>query len=205
MRSIIFAIVLIFNTIGLSATTIAEIFTSKSNPLFPSLEENDRLDMIDYYQAGQTRDMTSGEIGTSAISSMTDDYIAVKVSNCMTIEIRQLQCGSDTILLVAKTLKTPAKDSTLEIYDSLWNKLDSNKYIGLPRIEDFIKPGANKKQILKEIEFPLVEISIAEKDKIIFTQTLEDYMSQEAYKAISSMLVKSITYTWNGKKFAIAK
>lgn len=202
--AIMFALVMCFTFI-VDARTIKDFFISEPGEVFNILPQSTRLDMIDYYDAGHKIDVKNSLGGKSThFNSVNDNHISVQITESNTIDILLLPISkNDSIIVTINTVSLPAKDSQIAIYDTDWNKLDTEKYFKQATIADFVaipKGDKTKKQTtIGAIDLTLIYYTIApETNGITAHQSYADYMSNEDYKKVAPYLRDSITYTKKG-------
>jgi len=209
MRAIVSLAVLIAGLFAsaASARTMSDFFIGEPDSVFVQIDKSARMDMVDYFHSGKKVDTMNRLGGKSRIEELTDDYMRVRLSDCAEVAIHSYIAGNDTLLLVVNTLKTPALDSQVMTFVNDWTPMDAGKYIRLPQVEDFITgvSGKQRKQLAELVEFPLMSLTVKPDGKVEACLTVNRYMGTEDYARLKPYLKESIIYSWDGKKFRVAK
>lgn len=190
---------------GLTATaqlTAAEAFTSAPADIFPLLDKNTRLDMVDYYNSGLSTPSANRLQGRSAITSLTPATLTVKITDSSSAQIALLPIGNDTIYAVVSTVATPGLDSTLKFYDKTWRQLPADKYFSRPEWKDWVSPGHDVSEVTAYTPFMLASYFIEpETGTLTATNNLSTFLDEDTYKDLLPALNTSLIYLWNGKRF----
>ena len=121
MKQILLTALFLLATLTVTAQkTAADAFTTAPTGIFPLLDQNTRLDMVDDYNSGLAPPAANRRHGRSAITSLTPATITVKITDSSSAQIALLPAGRDTIFAVISTVATPGLDSTIKFYDSNW-------------------------------------------------------------------------------------
>lgn len=186
-----------------AASGIGDFFVSEPDSLFVVIDSATRMDMVDYYNSGKKIDADNRLNGKSRIEELSDSYMKLKLSDSAEIEMRMEVSGSDTLIVVSKTLLSPAPDSDVMVFDRHWNRLETRSVIDLPGLDDFITgvSGKEKKELLSLVEFPLIMVNFDADGNIVASVSLSDYMIKENYDKLKPYLKQRIVYRWNGKKY----
>lgn len=199
-----FTLVMCF-TFTTEARTIRDFFVSEPGVVFNILPQSTRMDMLDYYDAGQNISVKNSLDGNNThFISVGDNHISVEISDCNTKELLLVPISkNDSIIVAINTVTLPAKDSQIAIYDTNWDKLEAEKYFKHTTIADFVsipKGDKTKKQTIADsIEITLINYSIdAETGNIVARHGYAEFMSKEDYQKIAPYLRDSITYTKKG-------
>ncbi len=186
-----------------AASGIGDFFVSEPDSLFVVIDRATRMDMVDYYNSGKKIDADNRLNGKSRIEELSDSYMKLKLSDSAEIEMRMEVSGSDTLIVVSKTLLSPAPDSDVMVFDRHWNRLETRSVIDLPGLDDFITgvSGKEKKELLSLVEFPLIMVNFDADGNIVASVSLSDYMIKENYDKLKPYLKQRIVYRWNGKKY----
>ena len=67
------------------ARSVSEVFVDEASPVFGKIDKTTRMDMVDYYAAGQKKVVNDQMDGDTYIESMTDDYMKVVISSAATV------------------------------------------------------------------------------------------------------------------------
>lgn len=189
------------------ARSVSELFVDEASPVFGKIDKTTRLDMVDYYAAGQKKVVSDQMDGDTYIESMTDDYMKVVISSSATVEMRLVDSRQGKIVVVSTTYLLPAADSRIDFYDETWHPLDSHRYVVPPVLDDLLV-GVDKKrrsEIESIVDFTLVSASLADADTIVFTPSFDKYLPDEDYNAIKPYVRTSVVYRWNGKRYTPSK
>ena len=207
MKKLSIIVVIILGICNLvSANPISYYFISEPDSVFTVIDKSDRMDMVDYYNSGQKMEFDNRLGGKSKIEEMTADYMKVRLSDAAVVEMKMEVTGqSDTLLVVVKTVKAPAADSRLSVYNASWTELDVEKYFEMPQMKDFITSSKLEKKLLPLVEFPLISLEFSKTFDIEARTTVGDYMIEENFKEIKPYLTDKLVYRWNGKKFRLVK
>lgn len=188
------------------ADGIASVFTSDNIPLFPTLEKNSRLDMVDYFAAGKKMEVQNKMGGKSQLIECSEEYLKVKTSDSSSTEMRLTELNGDTVIAVVRKYEVPQADAVLAFYSADWKELPLEKVIKLPVMADFINaPKKLKKELAEMIEFPLMTISIAEEGKIVFEPTVMEYLSIENAEKIKQYLIDKLVYVKKGNRYVLVE
>lgn len=180
-----------------------DAFASAPASVFPLLDRNARLDMLDYYNNNMTTPTANNLDGRSAITSMTPSDITVRLTDSSTAQLVLLNAGSDTIMAVISTVATPGLDSSISFYDSAWRPLDTAAYFTKPGWKDWLNPGGDLATVTAMTPFMLASyVYDPATSSLTLTNNLGKFMDPDLYETISPSLRPTLTYTWTGKKFA---
>ena len=196
-------LLLLLVSLNMLAADISDFFISGPDSLFAVIDRGTRMDMVDYYHSGRKIEIDNRLNGSSAIDTLSDSYIKIKLSESAILEMQLKIAGSaDTVVVVSKTLNEPAPDSELMFFDRFWRPLEAEKFISVPRIEDFVYgvSGKEKEELLSLVEYPLISISF-DNGKLVAGQSFENCMIKENYEQLKPFLKDKISYRWTGKKF----
>ena len=202
-RLITYIALMLFACSSAMARSVSEVFVDEVSPVFGKIDKTTRLDMVDYYAAGQKKVVRDQMDGETYIESMTDDYMKVVISSAATVEMRLVDSRQGKIIVVSTTYTLPAADSRIDIYDETWNPLDSRHYVAMPVLDDLLV-GVDKKrrsEIESIVDFTLIGASLADADTIVFTPSFDKYLPDEDYDAIKPYVRTSVVYRWNGKRY----
>ena len=161
--------------------TAAEAFASAPQSVFPLLDKNARLDMIDYFNSGSSTSSRNKLDGTSRIVNLTDDD--------------------------AKIDMTDASSYHITFYHRTWKKLPDGMFKA-PEIKEWLTPDARKNpsMVTSMIPFMLAEYVYNPADKsLTLTNNLKEFMSPDTESMIAPYLLPSLVYVWDGKKFNLSK
>lgn len=200
------AALLFFSMAG--ARTIRDFFISEPGEVFTMLSENARMDMLDYYDAGQHGSAGNNMGGRSSLQKADSAYLSVKMSESSSTEMFFIVNKKDTAIFVISTYMLPAADSQVRVFDCNWDELESAKFFKEPTMSDFIviHDGKKKKDVEAMIEFPIISYSYNSSTReLVAKQNLKDYMTVEGYDEVSPYLADSIVYVLKGKKFSLKK
>lgn len=73
---------------ALQTLSLATLFVAAPIELFPLLDRNARLDLVDYYEAGQTARVENRLGGTTEMTALSDTLLALRMTEVTTVELR---------------------------------------------------------------------------------------------------------------------
>ena len=111
------------------AQNLRELFVNMPTELLPLLRENDRLDLIDLYDAKMNIQVTNRLDGKSTIKELTGDYLLLSLSPSSSMQMKMLPShNGDTLLCVVNTVRTTLRkmlSSSLTVTSSSMRTLRS--------------------------------------------------------------------------------
>lgn len=142
-----YRLILIFITqlslLSLHAQTVRDYFKQMPDSLMPYLTTNNRLDMIDFMEAGMKSVVTNRLDGETEMLYLSDDSLSVKMSKALLVEMYTEKKDTSTVILFKRTLQISGdrSETVLTRYDgSSWQELSSTVLANsLQRRDDEIK------------------------------------------------------------------
>lgn len=191
-----------------SALDPADIFVSAPRSIFPLLDRNTRLDMIDYFRSGLSNASKNNLDGTSAITALTPSTITIKLTAASSADIVILPCGSDSIVALISTVNTPVPDSKLAIYSSDWAINLTPKMFKTPQLNDWLTDQGHKNasQVTDLVPFMLVSYSVDPDSGILtLTNNTASFLSDDIAQIVAPFFKTNLKYSWNGKRFTLQR
>lgn len=200
---------LTFLVIGLQAWgfSASEAFVGAPKNLFPLLEHNTRLDMIDYYNSGSTTASTNRLNGKSRLTALTPDKIDIEMTDASSYSIFVIPAASDTIIGLISTVATPTPDSRLNLFNKQWTDITANSF-KTPELSEWLTPEgkAHEGEVETTVPFLLTSYSYDPATKTLtITNTTENFLSDDLYDMVRPYLRQSLVYKWDNKKFTLQK
>lgn len=188
--------------------TATGAFTKAPRQVFPMLDKNARLDMVDYFNSGMTTPSTNALKGKSRITAIATLSMTISMTEASDYQLALLPAGSDTIIAVITTVATPAPDSKMALYSKDWTANVTAKLFNKPLLRDWLTSEGRKNSDDVESLVPFLLISYSY-DPATTTLTLTNntgsFLSEEIYETVRPYLLSSLSYRWDGKKFAPVK
>lgn len=206
MKKLNFILILLLLICGnLPAQSLKDLFLKMPVELLPLLKENDRLDLIDLYEAKMNIPVTNRLDGKSSIKMLTDNYMYLTLSASSSMQIKMLtDVSGDTLLCVVNTVSAEAADSRIRLYKNDWQPVE-NGFFDTPAIADFFIQSDSTKEALELADIYLVELNLSPEDNTLVAEyTLPRYMNKEDAARILPLLHK-IVYIWDGRGFVSGK
>lgn len=192
---------------GAQALTPSQAFVNAPLEIFPTLDRTTRLDMMDYFKGGFATESKNSLGGGSAITSMSDTDINIKLTDASSAQLFLLPAGNDTLVAVITTVLTPVPDSKLTIYNRQWQAVTASAF-SKPVLRNWLTPQGrkNEKNVSDAVPFLLITYAI---DPATMTLTLSNgtrqFLSPDIYDSLEPYLLNSLKYSWNGKRFVLQK
>lgn len=194
---------------GASAqTTAADAFKTAPRKVFPLLENDTRLDMLDYYNSGMSTASTNVLKGKSRITAQTPEMLEISMTDASTYHLVVLPAHSGSVVALITTVATPAPDSKMTVYTADWTANVTAGVFEKPQLRDWLTAEGRKN--LDEVEMTVPFLLIGYKldpatGVLTMTNNTEQFMSEEMYDIVRPYLLASLSYRWNGKKFEKVK
>lgn len=194
---------------GASALTAADMFVSAPAEIFPTIDPMTRMDMIDYFRAGSEKASKNLIGGECRIIEDTADKLSFTTSDVSEYSIIMLEAPGrkpDRIIMLARTLKTPAEDSTIRFFDTGWNEIKG--IFKVPALDDWLLPEGRKRRddVENAVPFVLARLQyFPELRKVTFTNNLSDYLPEESLGIAETSIRKTLTFRWTGKSLVLEK
>ncbi len=205
LRKIAVAVALVAMPTAMSAQlTASAAFTDAPQSVFPLLDRNTRLDMIDYFSNGMSTPSTNMLNGKSRVTSISPMKVGVEMTDASTYEIALLPAKSDTLVAVISTVATPSPDSRLTVYSRDFNQLPAAAFVR-PEVKDWLTPEGKKNSEEVDILVPFMLVSYTyDPDSRILTLTNNTgkFLSADVYEIVKPYLMETLTYQWDGSKFS---
>lgn len=189
---------------SMAQLTAADAFTSAPQGIFPLLDRNTRLDMVDYYKNNMSTPSQNALEGRSAITEMTPESLTVKMTDSSAAQLMVLSGSKGQVIALINTVATPGLDSTLKFYDGEWKPLNASSFFTKPGWDDWMTAEGkdNEAEVMMQVPFMLASYRIEPSSSVLtLTNNLSRFLDKEVYASLASLLKPSLTYSWNGKKF----
>ena len=193
---------------ALAQTTAADLFTSAPQSVFPLLDRNTRLDMVDYYKNGMATPSQNQLEGRSLITEMTPESVTVKMSDSSASQLVELKGNNGAIIALINTVATPGLDSNIKFFDAQWNPLPSDNFFVQPGWKEWLTESGRQHEMDVTMQVPFMLSSYRidpSTSTLTLTNNLSRFLDKEIYDDLSSYLNPTLTYTWTGKEFKLAK
>ena len=182
--------------------TAAGAFTDAPASIFPLLDRNTRLDMIDYFNSGSATASQNAMQGKSRVTAMTPDDIRIAMTDASSYQISILPAGNDSIIAVIQTVATPAHDSHISFYSRSWQELKGN-YFTAPVMDEWLSESGkqNDGEVAAMVPFMLAEyVYDPATATLSLTNNLREFLSPDVYQTVADYLRPSLSYRWDGKR-----
>ena len=178
-----------------------QAFVDAPDEVFPTLAQDTRLDMIDYFDCGYNR--PSIDIFEDSCIITHKDSLEV-VLNVGKSQSHQLALLADDLILLISTYATPMLYSDLRVFDKDWSLQPIEHYITLPTLNDWLTAEGKKNRIDVENMFPFIAIKCdfdVSNGELMITNTMQEYFDKDTWQRVSQWIKPQLKYVWTGKKF----
>lgn len=161
------------------------LFIEAPDEIFPMLEENTRLDMIDYYESAYNRPSLNVFEDSSMVTYCDSTCIKIKASEVLQY---QLSMPAKNLILLISTHSIPMYDSEISFYDFEWEKLSTEKYFSSPKLADWLTDDGKKMRDDVENAVPFIIASYnfdVESGVLTITNQLKDYFDKNTWQQVS--------------------
>ena len=186
-------------------TPMREWLAAMPDSVMPLLTKNDRLDLIDFYEARMRAVVNNRFDGKSSLDTLTENFLRISYTPSADVTMRLLPVNDTTdILCMVTTAKAMVNDSRIAFFDAQWQPLNVAPYLREPRIEDFrstVESDSARRAWNKLDAFFRTYHLCAESTELKCTLTTPDYLSTDDRKEVLLYLRREpLTYRWiNGK------
>lgn len=193
---------------GMAQTSAADLFTSAPQNVFPLLDHNTRLDMVDYYKNGMSNPSQNSLDGRSLITEMTPASLTVKMTDSSAMQLMELQGAKGGVVALISTVATPGLDSNIKFFDTSWNPLPVESFFTKPGWKEWLTDSGrqNQDEVTMQVPFMLASYRIdPETGTLTLTNNLSHFLDKALYDDLSSYLRPQLVYVWNGKSYSLQK
>lgn len=174
------------------------------------IPESTRVDMVDYYEAGQKYRPLNALRGYCSLDSLTSSYASVTVSGASDVQMCVLPCGKKNVAAVVYTVDGgDSPDSQLSFYDASLRELPLKKYFKEPGLESFMVKSKEARAMQQLVPFLLVSYELEPSSAgatLTARLNVKGSMTEEDYARIKPFIAtESLTYTWDGHKFSLPR
>lgn len=193
-----------------NAQQAKQYFVSMPDTILPLLTEINRADCIDFLESNMRAIVTNRLDGKSEMTTLTDNYIAIKLSEQSSWQMKVLALNDSTqVLCTVFTACAPACDSHIKFYTTQWESLSLADYIQtMPTLSDYL-PQLNESDYdiqtlnaVKQVDLLLIKMQLSADDNtLVCSFDTPQYMEKSAAQKLTPLLQKPIVYNWNSGKF----
>ena len=193
-----------------NAQQAKQYFVSMPDTILPLLTEINRADCIDFLESNMRAIATNRLDGKSEMTKLTDNYIAIKLSEQSSWQMKVLALNDSTqVICTVFTACAPACDSHIKFYTTQWESLSLADYIqAMPTLSDYL-PQLNEADYdiqtlnaVKQADLLLIKMQLSADDNtLVCSFDTPQYMEKSAAQKLTPLLQKPIVYNWNSGKF----
>lgn len=200
------SLILLMALTALAATaqlTAEHAFATAPRSVFPLLDTNTRLDMLDYYRAGMKNESSNALGGTSAVLEASPASLKVKMSDASVAQLFLVPVSAtDTVIGVIRTVATPGHDSSITLYGKRWEALPAQRQFSAPVLADWVTDRAHIADVETVVPFMLTGYTFNPADATLtLTNNLKGFLSADIYSMVAPYMRETLVYEWNGKTF----
>lgn len=120
MKKIVSLIILFSAMMQLSAQTMKDIIANMPDSITPLLTKNNRLNLIDYVEAGQKAVEKNRLAGESEMTHLTASRCIIKMTNSSTFDFKLLQSPEPAIGIITTLQSDKTLTSIIRYYSLDW-------------------------------------------------------------------------------------
>ena len=203
-------VMLMFCLLPTNAQQAKQYFVSMPDTILPLLTEINRADCIDFLESNMRAIVTNRLDGKSEMTKLSDNYIAMKISEQSNWQMKLLVLNDTTqVICTVFTACAPACDSHIKFYTTQWEPLPTADYIqALPTLSDYL-PQLNEidydiqtLNAVKQADLLLVMMQLSADDNtLVCTLDTPRYMEKDAAQKLTPLLREPIVYMWESGTF----
>ena len=184
---------------------VADAFANSPRAVFPLLDSNTRLDMIDYFKNGLSTPSQNALEGKSQILELTPEYMNIKMTDSSTAQLIMLEDGRQELIALINTVAAPGLDSNMKFYiykDGSWGLIDAkgtNWLFSKPGWKEWLTADGQSHKAEVEMQVPFMLVSYKydpASGQLVLTNNISKFLDKEVYESISPYLVQQLVYTW---------
>lgn len=130
---------LLLLTMMLSAQVkMRDVFKQMPSTVVPYLNDNSKLDFIDFIDSGMKAEVTNALNGKSVMQQLTDDYLRLSLNEASELTMRLLPVSeqvdsTNQVVCMVRTYGTDIQESVIAFYSVNWRRLPLDDYLSLPK------------------------------------------------------------------------
>ena len=123
---VLMALMLMWSIGAKGESGMEQAFASMPDSIIPYLTKNNRLDCIDFIKNNMKAEVENLFGGKTVMTVMTDNYLKLQLNQITDVEMKIFKVeGKDSILCMAKTIKTPEADTEIKFFNLNWEEIDT--------------------------------------------------------------------------------
>jgi hypothetical protein len=111
---------------------MSDVLKTMPDSLCPYLSVNNRLDLVDFNEAGMKAQVTNAFDRKSELLQLTDRYASLRLSVASQVDLWLLPTADQPVLCMVTTYGTTLRESCLSFFTAQWLPLSAEAYITLP-------------------------------------------------------------------------
>ena len=200
---------LVASAVSVSAQlTASQAFVDAPQKVFPLLDHNVRMDMVDYFNSGLETPSGNALNGQSVITELTPSSVSVKMTDSSTSQLTLLPAGNDTIIAIVSTVAAPGLDSNIRFFNRDWTPIPDGRCFSRPGWDQWLNDNGkgHRDEVMMQVPFMLASYVIDPVTGVLtVTNNLGKFLDEDVYEMVAPYLQPQLSYTWNGKKYQVAK
>lgn len=188
--------------------TATEAFTSAPRKVIPLLDENAKLDMVDYFNSNLANTTSNTYGGKSRITSLDASQLTAQLTEASQCQIAVLPDGKDGLIALITTVASPTPDSRMSIYTPDWSRDITASTFTKPTLADWLTPEGKKhaQEVEMTVPFLLISYSYDPSDRTLrLTNNAKQFLGSDIYDTVSSYILPELSYRFDGKRFTRVK
>ncbi len=186
-----------------------DAFTNAPMSVFPLLDKNARLDMVDYFNSGSTTATQNSLQGRSRVTDLTDNDIKIAMTDASSYQLSILPDKSNGgCIALISTVATPAPDSRITFYSPSWQQYDTKSRFEAPSMTDWLTDAGRKTpdEVTNMVPFMLASYTYdPATSTLTLTNNLKQFLSEDIYSMVAPLLRDQLVYKWNGSRMVKQK
>lgn len=179
-------------------------FTQAPDRVISGIPRGVRLDAIDYFRSGISRDVKTEGGMAVRITELTDNTITIRRGEYNTLQLAVLPAGLDTILAVISTVDSPTGVSGIEFYDKEWHRT-ARRPFRMPKFTEWLMPGRQAEAEILQATLGFIPATARfsnTADTLFLTNTA---IENAALNGVADALVTERVYKVKNAKFSPVK
>lgn len=192
MRKIVFSIIFLLCAALTMAENTSNMFVNMPDSMLPYIPKPQRTELLTLKDLAKNEPAELQTVFEENVilSEVSDDRLVVQPTKGITYELIRLEGETDSVFCFLRTVSLPEQETSVMIYDAAWKKLGD---VAIDAQLLVHKPDTMSEEtcadVLKLIEFPIVEVHSTENAGVITASLSAPYVNKEEKERLSAILV----------------